>query len=225
MDEEGRLISRVRRKAGSAKRRLAYALGSWQITNLYVMQLTYAEMSDLRTPGVEVLVREITEKDNSALDAVARFGFYGSRDFLEKCLRNGQHCYVAEVQGKPVCYNWRATDKYYDFVLKRCFRLSPHEDYLLGAYTVPEFRGMGILPYLIKTSSEQKMRNSSALKAIGFMRVNNKAMERSLMKLGWIRVGRVGFIECFGIRWNFLIGRGVLPKTVKRNFISLPAWK
>ena len=226
MDEEGCLISRVRRKAGSAKRRLVYALRSWQIIDLYVMQVVYAEAPAVAGPDMEIAVKELTEEDEIELAAVADFHFYGhSKDDLVKFLRAGQHCRVAEYDGRPIACSWVATGDYYDDYMKRWFRFADDEEYLLGGYTVPAFRGLGILTYLVEVVSEERVRKCRGLKAITFVRTNNMASLKQAGHMGSVRTGRVGFIECFGIRWNFLIGRGVLPKTVKRNFISLPAWK
>lgn len=226
MVQAERLLLEARRKAGGVKRRLMRILRGWQVINLYVMQLTYAEMPTVHPPGVDVTIRELTEGDERGLEAVAAFGFYGQqKDDLLRFLRAGQRLYVAEHEGRPVCHNWRVADEYYDHVLKRHLRFSRDEEYQLGGYTMPAFRGMGILPHLFKILSEEHMRDGRALKAFGFVRTSNRAMQRSLTKSGWIRIGRIGFIECLGIRWNFLTGPGVLPETKKRNFFSAPGWK
>ena len=220
------LHPRARRIAGRAKRRIVRIVWGWQIISLYVYELTYAQAPTVALPDAEITIKELTESDEVELSAVAEFGFYGqSKEQLVGFLREGQRCHVAVHEGQPVCYQWRAAEEHYDPILKRSIRLGHDEEYLLGGYTTPEFRGMGIAPYLISMSSKYWMQNTSDLKAITFVRTSNRVSVRTIEKLGFIRTGRIGFIECMGIRWNFLIGRGVLPETKKRNFFSAPGWK
>jgi len=49
---------------------------------------------------------------------------------------------------------------------------------------------------------------------------NNRSSLRSLVKLGWSRIERTGFIEIFGIRFPYLWGREAFKETRTRFFIG-----
>lgn len=216
-----RLFYKARREAGTIKRGIAYAVRGWGLVNLYVYELAWAKAPGVKAPEVEVEIKRLSDTNESQLKAVADFRFYGhSGDALLAFLRAGQDCYVAEHQGQPVACYWRATGEYYDHVLKRCFRFTPEEEYLLGGYTVSAFRGKGIMPYLITVTSDERMRDNFNLRSICFVRASNKVSRRSVERIGFRITGRVGFVEALGIRFSFLVGRGVLQATMSMPVCS-----
>lgn len=211
--------------AGLMHRIIGRLLRKPQFVNLYVAELTseaVARSANLPPPLIGLEIREITEADGNDIEAVARFGFYGnSRANLLQCLADGQQCYVAKYQGQVISCCWRATGTYYDYYLKRRFDLDDDEEYLLGAYVLPEFRGKGILPYLQITTSLERIKNCPQLRGIAFVRVNNTASLRSIHKMGFRIVGRLGFVEVLGIRFQYLFGRDALPRTTRRTFLQI----
>lgn len=216
------LLNKARRQAGIAKRLIVYPLRCWGLVNLCIYEVTWSEAPVTKPPDIEVEIKRLSVTDEAQLKAVADFQFYGgSRDDLVKFLEAGQDCYIAEHQGQPVACYWRAKDEYYDHVLKRSLRFTRDEEYLLGGYTLPAFRDKGIMSYLARVSADERMRDNPNQKTVVFVRASNRASQRTLEKMGHKRTGRVGFVEVLGIRFSFLVGRGVLPATTKRNFVSL----
>jgi hypothetical protein len=120
-----------------------------------------------------------------------------------------------------VCCYWKKTGVYYDHCLKRRLDLDDDEEYLLGAFTRPEFRRMGILSYLNTESSRERIQYRPKLHATIFIRVNNKVSLQAAEKQGFTIVGRIGFAEILGVRFHFLLGRDALPKISKRIFLQI----
>jgi len=192
-----------------------------QFINLYVLKLDYKDVAKLLPPTMDLEITEVVETDDRETEALAGFGFYGqSKRQILQFLAERQRCYVAKHDNRVVSCYWRATGEYYDYSLKRRLYLADNEEYLLGFFTLAEFRGQGIFPYLLESSSAERTRNCANLQAVIFVRVDNQASLRSSHKLGFKIVGRVGFIEIFGIRLHFLLGREVLPKTTRRIFLQ-----
>jgi ribosomal protein S18 acetylase RimI-like enzyme len=208
--------------AGLLNRTISRLLRKPQLINLCVLKLDYKDIAQLLPPTIDLQIREVTETDDSDTEALAKFGFYGhSKVEILQYLAERQQCCVAKHEGQAISCYWCRTRDFYDYYLKRRFYLAGNEEYILGAFTLAEFRGKGILPYLIAESSRERVQNYPNLRAIVFVRVNNKASLRSFHKLGFTIIGRVGFVEIFGIRFHFLLGRNALPKTTQRIFLQI----
>ncbi len=205
--------------AGLINRIASRLLRKPQLINLYVLKLDYKDIAKLPPPSIDLEIGEITEMDDSGLEALAAFHFYGhSKGEILQYLAGGQRCYIAKHKDQVISCYWRITGDYYDYSLKRRFYLAETEEYLLGFFTLAEFRGKGIFPYVLEVSSYERAQNCPDLRAIIFVRTNNQASLRSVHKLGFNVIGRVGFVEIFGIRFHFLLGRDAFPKTTRRNF-------
>jgi ribosomal protein S18 acetylase RimI-like enzyme len=208
--------------AGLMNRAISRLLRKPQLINLCVLKLDYKDIAKLPPPTIDLQIREVTETDDSDTETLAKFGFHG--DSMVKILQylaDGQRCYTTKYKGQVISCYWHIVGDFYDYFLKRRFYLTDTEEYILGAFTLAEFRGKGILPYLIEESSRERVRNCPNLRAIAFVRVNNKASLRSFHKLGFKIIGRVGFVEILGIRFHFLLGRDALRKTTKRIFLQM----
>ncbi len=190
--------------------------------HVYVLALNYEDMKSLPPPPIELEIREVTEKDDGEVEALAGFRFYGqSKSEVLQYLEAGQRCWVAKHEDQVICCSWRATGHYRDYYFKRRFDLADNEEYLLGGWTSPAFRGMGIFPHVIAAAWHERSKSHPDWRAITFIRPNNRASLQTAHKMGLSVVGRVGFIEVFGIRFHFLLGRDVLPKTSNRVFFRI----
>jgi len=208
--------------AGLIHRITSRLLRKPQFINLCVLKLDYKDIARLEPPPIDLEIGEVTETDESDTQAMAGFRFYGhSKGDILQYLAEGQRCYVARHKGQVISCYWRITGDYYDYCLKRRLYLADNEEYLLGYFTLAEFRGQGIGPYLIMASSRERARHFPDLCAVVFVRVNNQASLLSSHKLGFHIIGRIGFVEIFGIRFHFLSGRAALPKTTRRIFLQV----
>ena len=201
---------------------ISYLLRKPQFINLYVLELDYETIAKLLPPAIELNLTEVTATGNADTQALAAFHFYGhSQTDIWGYLADGQQCYVAKCKGQVISCYWRKSGFYYDYYLKRRIDLDDNEEYLLGFFTLPEFRGKGIFPYLLEVTSRERVQNCPKLQAIIFIRINNTTSLRSVHKLGFKIVGRIGFVEILGIRFHFLFGRDALPKMTKRFYFSI----
>jgi hypothetical protein len=194
------------------------------ITNLYVVGASdLKDTLKVPQPIPDLEIREITETDNSDIEVVAKFGFYvhSKADVLQR-FADGQRCWGAKYKNQVVACYWVQTGGFYDHYLKRRFELADDEEYHLGAFTLPEFRGKGINPYFHSQSTLARAQANPQLRVLICIRGNNKASLQSVRKQGYRIVGRLGFIEVFGIiRFQYLFGRDAFPKTTKRCFIQI----
>lgn len=193
-----------------------------QLINLYVLKLDHKNTAKVAPPSLDLEIREVTDIDDSSIEDLAAFHFYGhSKGEILRYLAEGQRCYVAQHKGQVISCYWCVTGEYYDYYLKRRFYLADNEEYLLGFFTLAEFRGKEIFPYLLEASSQERVQSCPDLQAIIFVRVNNQASLRSVHKLGFKIIGRVRFIEILGVRFHLLLGHNALPKTTKRIFLQI----
>lgn len=68
-------------------------------------------------------------------------------------------CFIAERNRKIVCYAWVAFHEKHIDVIERKIRLDPRSAYGYNEYTDPEYRGMGIFPAVLVTTSNYLSKN------------------------------------------------------------------
>lgn len=171
---------------------------------------------------VELEFREITAVDNDEIDALTAIDEWKIRKSVTlRKLKEGHHVYIAKHKGRIVASQSVVTrDNFQDPVFRREFKMAPNEAYYWRLFCVPAFRGRGIIPafgryYL--TDMALKYGRSNGLTLI---MTSNKSSQRAALKFGWVRVGRAGFIEIFGIRFHYLWGREAFKETRRRFFIQ-----
>jgi GNAT superfamily N-acetyltransferase len=188
----------------------------------YIVALSLDHSIRVPAPSVDVEIDQIKATDDNDLEMLVKFGEYGASKalFLQR-FADGQRCYVAKFEGRIVSGNWVYEREWKPDDFGRRFKLADNEFYYDGAFTLPEYRGKGIISYLkAQSANDIKAHSQNKTRALAFILVSNKANLRSVAKVGFKRVGRVGWIEIFGIRVHYLLGRGVLPETTQRFFIE-----
>lgn len=187
------------------------------------LELAYhilANLNEIQAPQakIDVEIKEVSVTDDKYLDELATIPSPSySKAQIVKFLSEDRRCYVVLYDDHVVCSYWvlRKGFKYY-----RDLVLADNEEYQLSGYTLPEFRGKGLMPYLVAVTSQWRSRITPNLHAIGNVAINNKSQLRSVKKQGFSRVGFVGFVRMFGFRFHFLIGRKVFPATKKRFYVE-----
>ncbi len=193
------------------------------LVTLYVLESHLKDLVNAPPALVDLEVKQITTLDDDDIESLVKFDFYvhSKAEVLQHLAEEGR-CYVAKHKGRVVSCYWTVSKEFYDYYLGRRFELADDEGYNLGAFTLAEFRGKNILPWLVAESWRKQSQNHPDWRVLGFVRVNNKASLRACQKLGFTIVGRVGFIELlFGIRFQYLLGRNALRKTTRRNFLQI----
>jgi hypothetical protein len=190
--------------------------------NLYIFELEYKKMVDVPSPAQDIEVSKLKGSDKDFITTLASFGFYGrSAEEIGRYLAEGQDCYVAIHKNQVISCYWRMAGYYYDHFLRRGLILGDDEEYIYGAFTAKEFRGLNIYPLLLSKSSGARSSENPNMRAFSFIRTNNQSSQHSFTKLGFMKVGRIGFIDILGLRLNYLLGKRALPYTQKRTFINV----
>ncbi len=164
--------------------------------------------------------REITAGDNDAIDELTAVDeWQTSRSFTVEKLEGGEHIYIAKHKGRIVAaWSIVTKDKFDDPFLGREFKVAPNEAYCWRAFTVPGARGSGIFPifgrYCLTDMALRYGRNN----ALTTILTTNRSSLRTAPKFGWVKVGRAGFFEIFGIRFHYLWGREAFKET-RRHFV------
>ena len=184
----------------------------------YIVALSLDHLIGVPIPAVDVEIDQVKATDDNDLEMLTTFGEYGgSKTHLLQRLAEGQRCYVAKSEGRIIAVDWVLEGEFGDSFLGRRFKLADDELYYEGGFTVPEFRGKGIMPQMVAQSvSDIKTHCQHKTRGLAFIEASNKASLRTTTRMGFKRVGRVGFVEIFGVRFHYLLGRNVLPETTQR---------
>jgi GNAT superfamily N-acetyltransferase len=208
--------------AGMAQRIVSRLKHKPHLKDGYVLVVCLKDMVQAPPPTIDLELKELSGAHEDDIQALAKLGIYRqSKADILQYLADGWRCYLAKYKGQVVGYYWTSSGEFYDYALNRRFQLADDEEFQLGAYVLPEFRGQGILPYLIAETAHARAQRHPGLRAVVFIDVNNKSSLRSTHKIGYTIVGRVGFVELFCIRFHYLWARNVLPKTTRRFFLQL----
>ena len=117
----------------------------------------------------------------------------------EERVREGHLCFIAEKNGDIVNYAWVSLNETYVNEIERRIRLGSDSVYRYDGYTVPEYRGMGILPTVLTKSSDYLFQNG--IKEIyDIVASNNFPSLRAHQKVGSRKMGEITFIRLFKLR-------------------------
>lgn len=185
----------------------------------YVLVLRLEDIVKVPPPALDLEIKEVDKDDEDALEALTKFDYHGhSKSEILQLLSDGQSCYIAKYRDQVVSCYWALRSTFWEY---RLFELADNEEYQTGAYTLPAFRGKGILPYFWTESWQLRSRTHPDLRILIIIEVRNKASLRSVQKIGFSIVGRIGLIELFGIRLQYLFGRNAFPKTTPRLLFEI----
>lgn len=184
----------------------------------YVCALNVNNIAKVPLPPIDLEIKEVTDADDEEIGALAKFDFHGhSPTEILQYLADGQQCYIAKHKGQVVSCYWILGRTFWEY---RHFEMAKNEEYQTGVFTLTEFRGKGIFPYLARETWQMQARTHPDLRVLVIIEVNNKTSLRSHRKLGFTVVGRVGFVELLGLRFHYLLGRDAFPKTTPRFFFE-----
>lgn len=118
------------------------------------------------------------------------------RGKAEERLKVGHLCFIAEKNGDIVHFKWVAFNGVYVKELERSIRLSSDSAYIYDAYTVPEYRGIGISP-AVSARIFGYLFQKGIKKTYHFIRHDNFPSLRVAEKTGLQNVGEVTLIRLF----------------------------
>jgi GNAT superfamily N-acetyltransferase len=193
-----------------------------QIRDAYIVSAYYREVKQASLPPIAIEVMELINPTKEEDEALARIGFHtNSRGDVTRYLSEGQRCFVAKHDGQVVSCFWVMRNEFFDYRIKRSIQLSDDEEYFLGGFTLPEFRGKGIIHYLFDETMRYRTIDNPNMRALAFIDVRNTAMLRTIAKAGFMRVGHIGYFGLLGIRFTYIFSGNMLPKTKKRFAITI----
>ncbi len=165
--------------------------------------------------------KQVTESDGGEIDELTGIDPWGhSREGIFENLQEGWCCYVAKIGSRIVASSWiKAGPEFYEPLFKRSFTLGGDEVYTWRTFCVPDWRTRGVVPMLSKWIVNHLASTEGIKKYTGYVLDNNVGQKRTLGQMGWSVVGRLGFIEIFGVRFHYIWGRGAFRATKKRFLI------
>jgi GNAT superfamily N-acetyltransferase len=188
--------------------------------------VSYKYRAEVSQPkgDVEYEFKEVKATDHEEIDELTAVDVWKvPKSVTLKKLRQGHHIYIAKHQGRIVAsHTIIMRDRFQDPVLMREFRMASNEAFHLRAFCVPEFRGRGIFPVLLRYCLRDAAVNYGRGDALALAKIDNRNILRSIVPKtqGASRIGRAGFIEVFGIRFHYLWGREAFKETRRRFFIQ-----
>jgi len=117
----------------------------------------------------------------------------------EERLRVGHLCFLAGKNGDVVHYKWVSFNETYVDALERSIRIVADSAYVYDAYTVPEYRGMGISSKVSARIFDYLFQNG--IKKIYYLiSYNNFPSLRDAEKMGLRNMGEVTLTRLFKLR-------------------------
>ncbi len=113
---------------------------------IYLEGLDYADLSSLKTDftGYETVL--LGSQDMKEIAEIPGRCNLTEQSFLNK-LNQGHLCLGMKHDGKLAGFNWANLTEL-TFSASTCFKLKNNEAYLYDAFTLMDFRGIGIAPYI-----------------------------------------------------------------------------
>jgi GNAT superfamily N-acetyltransferase len=172
---------------------------------------------------VELEFKEIKASNNNEIDELTTIDVWKVPKLATlRKMKQGHHVYIAKYQGRIVAsHTVIMRNRFQDPELMREFKIASNEAFHLRAFCIPEFRGCGIFPALVRYCLRDAAVKYGRGNGLGLVRVDNRNMLRSVVpKVEVDRVGRAGFIEIFGFRFHYVWGREAFKKTRRRFFVQ-----
>ena len=179
---------------------LAYKSGIWYV-GWYIRRLD--SPIGRAIPGLEAHLAELT-----ADDVEEYLQFYpniSSEQYLER-FREGQTCFVVrESTGTLASGTWTAVGRVWIDFVGREVALQEDEVYLYDSYTVPEFRGKRLQPFLCDQILA-RFQNSGYRQAVVIIAPENRSNISSRKRSGFVRMGLLFRIRIGSLRYDFFRG-------------------
>ena len=162
---------------------------------IFVFKTPASKVTPKMVNRAKVEVRIAQSDDIPKLEKFERFR--GGK--AEQRFKAGHLCFIAEKNGDIVNYTWVSFNETYVAGLERTIRIGSDYAYRYDGYTVPEYRGMGILPTVLTKAAEYLFQNE--IKEIyDVVASNNFPSLRSHQKIGSMKMGEVTVIRLFNSR-------------------------
>jgi RimJ/RimL family protein N-acetyltransferase len=157
------------------------------------------------------LAFEVAELGEAGLDEYVRFRPRFDVAEVRRRLEEGQRCLIARHRGRPVHVAWVTRGRLPSKYLGRDIPLSPTEAATWGTFTAPEVRGRGVGP-AVRAVMARELREAGYRRLLSVVQPENAASLRLCEKLGYRRIGVIGFLKLGPWRHDFCrVRRGARP--------------
>ena len=154
-----------------------------------------------RPPAEKFAEYEVGFLGPSEMPAIAALpGRTLSLEDLLSRLQVGKRCLGVKNRGEVVAFTWCSLTEG-TIGSYRVFSLQEHEAYLFDAYTVEQFRGVGIAPYL-RYRCYEELAKLGRLRCYSMTAVWNSSAARFKRKLG-AQIVELGVLVSLFRRWRF----------------------
>lgn len=137
------------------------------------------------------------------LHALGRLGGQWTPADAEARIARGERCFAARRASEVVSARWVATSRGWIEYLGTWLPLEPGEAYLYESFTLPELRGRGISP-AVGTRFARALADEGARRVLAAVLRESREGTRAYEKVGYRRIGRVGYVKLGPWRKDFL---------------------
>lgn len=186
----------------------------YEKTFVYETKLSKGCFKTRNRAGVNV---RLAQNDDILRLAIKFKKFRGGK--AEKRLKVGHLCFIAEKNGNIVNYTWVCFNETFIDELERKIRIGSDSAYRYDGYTVPKYRGMGILPTVLTKATDHLFQNGIK-KIYDFVTSANLPSQRSLSKIGSRKMGEVTLIRLLRSRRYIFKGQTTKDYAKLMNMFS-----
>lgn len=154
-------------------------------------------------PDVEAKVPVVQSEWTSPADAdgAGSVPTVAPDEFLRR-LQAGHRCFVAHRDGELVSSSWIARGSMPSSYLRTDIALSPDEACSYETYTAPVARGLAIGPAL-RAQAARALLDDGCRRLLATISLENPSGIRLVEKLGYRRIGTIGYLGRGWLRWDF----------------------
>lgn len=183
------------------------------LANTVYRRLALLELAlDRPIPDANSTVRvAFGELSETEIDELAAFRPDSDPSEVGRRLRDGHRCFVARAEGRLLAVSWAGVGRIWSEYLTREIPLASDERCTYGTFTSPAARGHNIATALRATMARE-LRAAGCRRLLSMVGPENKAGLRLPEKLGYRRIGVVGFVKLGPWRRDFCrVRRGWRP--------------
>ncbi|MDH7556575.1 MAG: GNAT family N-acetyltransferase [Candidatus Methanosuratincola sp.] len=174
----------------------------FRYAQLFVFELSISDWSPRLASKVTVQTRLVATIDDLKPLIAAKGGW--PRRFYEERLEKGDLGFIAEVDGKTVSCLWATFNEVYLADVEYNLKLDNQTVALIGAYTLPDYRGQGIYAKVWEACITH-FKGSSYSRAYGFIEARNLPSLVAHKKIGLEKVIKVIIMLKFlGLKINIV---------------------
>lgn len=137
---------------------------------------------------------------------------------IEERINHKHFGLAGRADGTIVYVVWVGGCKIYSYLLDRWYTLAEEEAYAYGAYTLPEYRNLGIHKAAVARRTPILFRRGYR-RQYTFIEHDNVPARRMPEQLGFRKIGITGFAELFGIRLYFHFDQGAFANVKRRHYL------